>query len=114
MLELWSLVGSFATLGGIVGFLAGFDGKSVFEWNGVTLNAIVSVLAVTMKALLIFSVAECIGQWKWILFTREKRRLLEFEMIDLASRGPLGAVSLVWRKQTPYANFLILSIWRAC
>jgi hypothetical protein len=78
-----------------------FDGKSVFEWNGVTLNTIISILAVSMKAFLLFSVAECVGQWKWIVFSRTKRRLFDFELIDMASRGPLGALSLLWRKKTP-------------
>lgn len=100
-LELWALLGSFSTLVGLAVLLAVFDGKSVFEWNGVTLNAVISVLTVLMKGFLVFAVAECIGQWKWIVFTREKRKLVEFEMIDLASRGPSGAASLVWRKETP-------------
>ena len=101
-MELCALVGCFAALAGIVSLLAAFDGKSVFEWNGVTLNAIISILAVSMKAFLLFSVAECVGQWKWIVFSRGKRMLMDFELIDMASRGPMGALSLVWRKETPW------------
>ena len=101
-LELWALFGCFATLAGIAVLLAVFDGGSVFEWNGVSLNTLISVLAVAMKGFLMFAVTECIGQWKWIVFAREKRTLMEFERIDLASRGPSGAASLVWRKGMPY------------
>jgi hypothetical protein len=101
-LELWALFGCFATLAGMAVLLATFNGRSIFEWHGVSLNTLISVLAVVMKGFLVFAMSECIGQWKWIVFAREKRKLMEFERIDLASRGPSGAASLVWRKETPY------------
>lgn len=70
--------------------LAIFDDRLIFEWNGVTLNAIISVISVAMKSSLTFAVAELIGQWKWIIFSRDARPLMDFERIDMASRGPLG------------------------
>lgn len=85
----------------MVGLLARFDGNPVVEWYSITLNAIISTLSAVMKALLLFSAAECIGQWKWILLRRSKRSLIDFERVDLASRGPLGCFDLVWRRQTP-------------
>lgn len=85
----------------MVGLLAKFDSQPVFEWNSVTLNAVISTLSAVMKASLLFSAAECIGQWKWILLSRSKRSLIDFERVDLASRGPLGCFNLLWRRQTP-------------
>ena len=80
-----------------------FDRRPVIDWNSITVNTTVSTLSVVMKAFLMFATAECIGQWKWILFCRKKRRLLEFEHIDSASRGPLGSLS-AWRWDTPYVS----------
>lgn len=100
-LELLALGGTLATTTTLIVLLAVFDGKAVFDSSYITLNTIVSVLAVAMKAMLLFSVAECIGQWKWILLYHDKRVLLDFERVDQASRGPLGCFELIWRKDTP-------------
>lgn len=105
-LELWALGGCFATLAGLIALLSSFDSRTVFQWYNITLNTIVSTMAVTMKAFLIFAVTECIGQWKWIIFSQNKRALLDFEKIDLASRGPLGSMYLLWRKNLPYESCL--------
>lgn len=37
--------------------------------------------------------SELISQWKWILFTRKSRPLLEFERINAASRGSMGSLT---------------------
>lgn len=99
--ELLALLGVFASFIGLVVMLAIFDGRPIFEWNSITLNTIISTLSVVMKALILFSTAECIGQWKWIIFYQKERALMDFERIDLASRGPLGGFYLAWRRDTP-------------
>lgn len=96
-LEILALAGSNLAFMVMVVLLACFDNRLVFEWNGVTLNTLVSILSVAMKMSLTFAVAECIGQWKWILFSRDTRYLIDFERIDVASRGPLGSLCLLWR-----------------
>lgn len=98
--ELLALLGVFASFTGLVAMLAAFDGQPIFEWNSITLNTIVSTLSVVMKALVLFATAECIGQWKWIIFQNE-RELMTFERIDLASRGPLGGFYFACRGDTP-------------
>lgn len=100
-LELLALFGCLVSFAGLVILLAIFNGRSVFAWHAITLNAIVSILSVALKVTLVFSVSECIGQWKWLLFTAGQRNLMEFERIDLASRGPLGSTYLIWRRHTP-------------
>ncbi|RJE21872.1 hypothetical protein PHISCL_05790 [Aspergillus sclerotialis] len=79
----------------MVTLLGVYDGHPIFNWHGVTLNALVSVLSVSMKAALSYATAECIGQWKWNLFSRGNRPLIDFERIDLASRGPLGSIRVI-------------------
>jgi hypothetical protein len=41
---------------------------------GITLNAIVSILATTSRSLLIFAVSMCIGQLKWCWYHERKRK----------------------------------------
>ena len=74
-----------------------FDGRPVFEWKSITLNTVVSVLSTASKAALLYAMSQLISQWKWILFTRTSRPLLDFERIDAASRGPVGSLMLIWR-----------------
>lgn len=101
-LEIWSLAGTLAMMGALIGLLVAFDRRPIFSWNDITLNTVVSTLSVAMKALLLFTAAECIGQWKWNLLHHSKRNLIDFERIDQASRGPLGCFNLIWRKDTPW------------
>lgn len=95
-LELWAFSGSILSFVAMAVLLACFNRRPVFDWKGVTLNTIVAVLSACMKTTLSFAVTECVGQWKWILFSRDARPLMDFERIDLASRGPLGSLSVLW------------------
>ncbi|KPM39707.1 hypothetical protein AK830_g6852 [Neonectria ditissima] len=105
-LEYWALLGSIATFVAMVILLRVFNGKAVFAWNSVTLNTIVSILSLAMKASLAYVLAECMAQWKWILFAREARPLMDFERIDAATRGPLGSLRILIRtKGAPCLQF---------
>ena len=74
-----------------------YDDKAVFDWKGVTLNTVVSVLSTASKAALLYTTSELISQWKWIVFTSTRRSLIDFQRIDTASRGPLGSSEIIWR-----------------
>ncbi|KFA70947.1 hypothetical protein S40288_10239 [Stachybotrys chartarum IBT 40288] len=100
--EISALLGTGAMTGALVSLLLVYNGQPIFDWYSVTLNTIVSTLSVTMKALLLFAAAECIGQWKWIMLHQSPRTLIDFERVDQASRGPLGCFNLLWRKETPW------------
>lgn len=79
----------------IVGVLLAFDNKSIPEWPyGITLGALVSVLATIATVGLAEPLAAGLGQTKWIWYTKE-RGLADFELVDGASRGPIGSVWLV-------------------
>ncbi|KAG9254596.1 uncharacterized protein F5Z01DRAFT_81268 [Emericellopsis atlantica] len=100
--EVSSLAGVIATFAGLVTLLAMFDGRPIFDWKSITLNTIVSTLSLILRAFLLYPIAECVGQWKWILFSRSKRSLKDFERIDSASRGPLGCLCLSWQRNVPW------------
>lgn len=108
--EIAGIVGSISFLLALAVVLATYDGKPVFDWHGVTLNAIISVLSTASKASLLFVVEELISQWKWIIFTSEERPLADFDRIDSASRGPLGSLKVLWMRRTMYALSILYTI----
>jgi hypothetical protein len=79
-----------------------FNGRPIFDWYNVTLNAILSALSMVIKASLVFAVAEAVGQWKWIIFSQETRALMDFERIDLVTRFPLGSVAILFKMKSLY------------
>ncbi|KAK4039161.1 hypothetical protein C8A01DRAFT_16797 [Parachaetomium inaequale] len=101
--EYSAVLGSIASFAAMVAVLASFNGKEVIAWKGVTLNAVVSILSLAVKASLAFVLAECMAQWKWILFVREPRPLMDFERIDAATRGPLGSLRVLTKTKGPLA-----------
>lgn len=74
-----------------------YENKPAPDWKTITMNSALSWLAVFWKLPLMMVVAECIGQMKWILFGREKRKLSDLDLIDGASRDPLGALNWMLR-----------------
>jgi hypothetical protein len=95
--EFWTLAGSIASFVAIVILLVIFDGKNVFTWNSITLNTIISILTLAMKSSIAYIVAECLAQWKWIVFAQQARPLMDFDRIDAATRGPLGSLRILTR-----------------
>lgn len=75
--------------------LTHFDNQPIFDWNGVTLNAIVAVFSVISKAMLVYALSECLGQAKWIWFSSQSRSVSDIELIDSGSRGRLGCFQLL-------------------
>ncbi|KAJ9613578.1 hypothetical protein H2200_003520 [Cladophialophora chaetospira] len=94
--EITALLFSLACSIAIVVVLLVYDNRPTPKLSkGITLNAIVSVLATASKAALLFTTSSCLGQLKWIWFKGEKARSLSHaQTFDDASRGPLGALEL--------------------
>ena len=63
---------------------------------GVTLNAVIAILATTSRSILIYVVASAIGQLKWCWFKQRKRKLQDVQRFDDASRGPWGALGIMF------------------
>ncbi|EGP86442.1 uncharacterized protein MYCGRDRAFT_43455, partial [Zymoseptoria tritici IPO323] len=88
--EIFILVLSVACLVTIIVILSVYDGTLSRELPyGITLNAIVSVLATASRSALLFPVAACVGQLKWCWYAK-KRPLHDIQTFDDASRGPWG------------------------
>jgi hypothetical protein len=63
--------------------------------SGVTINALISVLSTAARAALFFVVSSSIGQLKWCWLVRRGRPLQDVQILDEASRGPLGAIRVL-------------------
>lgn len=92
--EILTLLGSLCSFAAVIGLLAFYDGKTVPTWYyGLTLNALVSVLATLFKGTLLMPIASSIGQLAWLrLGKKPSMRLDSFCAYDRASRGPWGSL----------------------
>lgn len=95
LLPTLAILGSALSMIAIGILLAYFNDRPIFDWNGVTLNAIIAVFSVMFKAMLAYTVSECLGQAKWIWFSSRPRPLNDIDLIDSASRGPLGSFQIL-------------------
>jgi hypothetical protein len=76
------------------------NNKPLVSWHfSVSLNAVISAFVVATKAALMYTTACCIGQLKWQHFQHSlhRRSLYDLKTFDEASKGPLGALKLVFR-----------------
>lgn len=74
------------------------DGDEMPKWKlGITIDAILSLLSGFSKSCLLMPTAEALGQIKWTFGITDKRRAVDIERIDKASRGTWGSVVLLVR-----------------
>jgi hypothetical protein len=98
LFEIISIFFSISALAATIGLLIHFNKKPIIQWRWhlLTLNTAVSILTTFSETLLLFVISSCIGQWKYISFTKRRRSLIEFDILDSASRGPQGSFHLLW------------------
>lgn len=104
LLHILAILGSGLSMIAIGILLARYNDQPIFDWNGVTLNAIIAVLSVMSKATLAYTLSECLGQVKWIWFSSQQRPLSDIDLIDGESRGPLGCFKIL--KQPIACSFI--------
>jgi hypothetical protein len=95
--ELLSMIVSLGALLAIVAVLFAFDGKPMTHWRAIAQpNTVVSALSTLAKSSMLMAVGQGLGQLKWQYFEQRSRRLIEFEIFENASRGPWGALELLY------------------
>lgn len=98
LLECLAMAFSFASFIAVIIILKVYDQKPSPNLSyGLTLNSIVSLLATASRSSLLFVVAGAVGQLKWIWIQHRERRVLDIQSFDDASRGPLGALYLLFQ-----------------
>ncbi|CAG8390446.1 unnamed protein product [Penicillium salamii] len=96
--EIIATLFSIACFIGICGILLAYNQKSRPElYYGLSLNAIISVLATGCRSSLIFVIGEAMGQLKWTWFYAKPQRLIDMQTLDSASRGPLGSITTLFK-----------------
>lgn len=86
-----------ASLASIGITLGVYNHLPVADWpHSIKLNTVLQILSTMLKGSMLVSVCACLSQLKWLWYTRH-RPLGDFEAFDSASRGPLGAVKLLYR-----------------
>jgi hypothetical protein len=96
---LWEILGwsmSALSMSLITLILFCIDGKPVAT-SGITVNGMISILSNIAKAALLLPTAEALGQLKWSWFFHASRKVDDFEVFEYASRGPWGALVLLWQ-----------------
>lgn len=83
--------------GVLVALLVRFDKTPILDWNGISLNVVVTLIATILKGLIALTMSDCLGQAKWIWISRQQRSLSDFAIIDQGSRGPLGSLKMLWQ-----------------
>ncbi|KAL4959764.1 DUF3176 domain-containing protein [Aspergillus stella-maris] len=97
LLETLGLVTSVGILIAMVVVLAKYDRKPQPSWRYMSLNSLISWLSTIFKACIAVSTSEALGQLKWAWFSQKKERpVKELRVYDNATRGPYGALELIW------------------
>ncbi|ETS80123.1 hypothetical protein PFICI_07652 [Pestalotiopsis fici W106-1] len=77
------------------------DGKRLDGWAlMIGPNAVISFITTLAKSSCLLVLAEVIGQLRWIYFAGAPRVLNDLHLFDLASRGPWGALELMFRMKS--------------
>jgi hypothetical protein len=96
--EICALVISVTCMVATVIFLKRIDGRPLNDWKlPLSPNTLIAILSTLSKSAILLVITACISQLKWIYFSQRGRRVVDFQTFDDASRGPIGAVSLVFR-----------------
>ncbi|KAF5855973.1 hypothetical protein ETB97_008130 [Aspergillus alliaceus] len=98
VLEIASCCGSLCALIGIVVLLWMYNGKKLPDWKwGIAISSALSWLVQAITALLLQPIAACLNQARRIYLNKCKHLLLVISLYDLASRGPLASLLLLWQ-----------------
>lgn len=112
MWEMLSLVLAAAILVTIVAILTAFDKKPSPVVGGITLNTVVAVAATLFRICLMVHVSDCICQLTWTWLQKGYRPLQDVVKFDMASRGPLGSLHLIFHvgfRYVCYCRYLTVS-----
>ncbi|KAL7953587.1 hypothetical protein V8C34DRAFT_320767 [Trichoderma compactum] len=106
---------SFACMAALVCILALFQDRLSTDWSFfISLNATIAIAITAAKATLLATVSVCLSQEKWNRFRNKTHKLQDLAIIDTASRGPLGAIQMLFQVSWGFASIsavvVILSI----
>ncbi|KFH41272.1 hypothetical protein ACRE_080270 [Hapsidospora chrysogenum ATCC 11550] len=108
--ELVALIVSAGAIAAIVGLLSKYNETELPEWNGVSLNSLVSWLTTAAGICIGYVAGTSIGQLRWAYMARKARRMEDLKLFNGAD-GVVGALELLWRlrlKRFPSVTLLAI------
>jgi hypothetical protein len=94
--EVYATLLAVASTAAIIAVLISVNAKPLEWWPlPIQPNSLVAVFSTIAKSALLIPVAECLSQLKWHYFEKP-RALSQMQVFDDASRGPWGALKLLW------------------
>ena len=102
LVEIICVVIGSVCIAGLCLLLQHYNGKATPQFgeafgSSLTLNTLVAITAAVAKLLLLFPVAECVGQLRWVWFSHDYRQLGDFATWDYAARGSVwSGFGLLW------------------
>ena len=82
----------------LVILLAARKDKPLPNWPSlIGINSLVAILSSVLRVALLFPIAECISELKWLWFANPQP-VSDFDRFDSASRGPWGALKLLLKR----------------
>ncbi|KAF4442455.1 hypothetical protein F53441_11741 [Fusarium austroafricanum] len=99
-LELALLLVATGLLGSILAVLGAYNTNEMPDWNGgtgigITLNALIAIIATIYRTILAFVALEVLAQLKWDWITTTFRPVGDMQRFDDASRGAWGSLMLL-------------------
>jgi hypothetical protein len=98
-LDIIALVLSAGILLAIVGLLQRYDGKKQPDWKHLSLNTVIAWLSTLSKGCIVLLLGRSMGQLKWIWFVGARQPLADLRTFDMASRGFLGSIILLFKQK---------------
>lgn len=95
--EIGALIFSLIFMIAIMVVLSQVDGQPLRNWRlPLAPNTIIAVFATLSKSAMLLVISECVSQLKWVYFEQRGQRVIDLQIFDDASRGPIGAVKLLF------------------
>ncbi|KAJ5647730.1 hypothetical protein N7490_004102 [Penicillium lividum] len=116
--EIVSVVFSIVCVALLAAFLGQVNGVEYSSWQyRLSPNTVASLIATIAKSALLISVSSCLSQLKWNQAQLARPTpLYNIQVLDQASRGPWGALEVLWRRKmkpelaTAGALLMVLSL----
>lgn len=96
--ELGAVIFSLVFMVAIIVVLKQLDGQPARTWRlPLAPNTLIAIFATMSKSAMLLVISECLSQLKWVYFEQRDQRLIDLQIFDDASRGPIGAIQLLFR-----------------
>jgi hypothetical protein len=89
----------------VVAILATMNNRELADWQFfLSIPATIAIFGMASKSAAAFAIGGCVSQYKWIHFKSAPRQLTDLDLIEEASRGPLGSLILLARRPMGLAS----------